>query len=640
VSTPRRLVLAALLALLAVPATASAGIGPDYVSSDNIELVTRLKTVGDGVGGRIIRDGKYLVVTSTKSIEIYDIATDPEHPALVNGPLTMDVEFENEEVPSNGELLGISGSDGCADPLAALGAADIGCLTLWDITDLATPKQIKSVGGAGDHTQACVLDCKYFMGSSGTVVDATDPANAKIIGNWIEGLGEETFNQGCHHQREVVPGIILASCQPTVLISIRPEDGGSVLKPVLMATAANSDDRFVHSSRWPRDGDDKFMLSGGETNASPQCDDTVGAFMVWDASAVGSAKKPNKGGQFKLLDEVRPVNGTYADGHTPVNGLGCSVHWFQEHPQFHNGGAVALAEYENGTRVLQITPQGKVIEQGYFLPLGGSTSSPFWNPNGKVIYAIDYARGIDVLRYTGPSYAPDNAGTVTPEPGATPGTGGAKPGTSNAPACASAAGFEKVSVSPSGSNLRFGVKLRQQRAFDISLFQLSSGRTVLDNRLRARATGLTASKTIKPRNATDGFYFARLRMRMADGGTDTRRLTLIRKNGRFRVAPDFYQRTDCGVFRTFKLSSAAFGGRSSKALGIAYRLARGAKRVRLTAKVGSKVVKTFTGGGDAARTYRFTLPAKLTKRGAVVKVTAKIEQSSPIAPQTLTATHL
>ena len=32
--------------------------------------------------------------------------------------------------------------------------------------------------------------------------------------------------------------------------------------------------------------------------------------------------------------------------------------------------------YENGTRFLQITPEGKIREQGYFVPLGGATSAP------------------------------------------------------------------------------------------------------------------------------------------------------------------------------------------------------------------------------------------------------------------------
>ena len=32
-------------------ASAQGHIGPDYVSSDNLELVDRIKTVGDGVAG-------------------------------------------------------------------------------------------------------------------------------------------------------------------------------------------------------------------------------------------------------------------------------------------------------------------------------------------------------------------------------------------------------------------------------------------------------------------------------------------------------------------------------------------------------------------------------------------------------------
>ena len=66
------------------------------------------------------------------------------------------------------------------------------------------------------------------------------------------------------------------------------------------------------------------------------------------------------------------------------------MHWFQEHETFRNGGLVAISEYEDGVRFLQIKPDGEITEQGYFLSLGSSSSSPKWAGKDDVLYSIDY----------------------------------------------------------------------------------------------------------------------------------------------------------------------------------------------------------------------------------------------------------
>ena len=128
------------------------------------------------------------------------------------------------------------------------------------------------------------------------------------------------------------------------------------------------------------------------------------------------------------LAQVPPAgNGVYADGKPVAGALGCSVHWFQEHPTFHDGGLVAISEYEDGVRFLQITKDGGIEEQGYFLSLGSSSSSPKWAGKDDVLYSIDYQRGIDILRWTGKHYAPDSRGRVPDEPGRPRGTEGVTP---------------------------------------------------------------------------------------------------------------------------------------------------------------------------------------------------------------------
>src|SRR5436189_3173617 len=144
--------------------------------TDNVTLVDRIKTVGDGVGARVV--GPYLYVTTTKSLSIFDIKTDPAHPKQI-GLDTMDVEFENEEVPTNGKWLGISGQIGCADPLSAnitnetnngsggVGSESTGCLTGYDVSDPAAPKKLASIAGAGQHTSTCVYDSQWIYGNTG-----------------------------------------------------------------------------------------------------------------------------------------------------------------------------------------------------------------------------------------------------------------------------------------------------------------------------------------------------------------------------------------------------------------------------------------------------------------------------------------
>lgn len=628
-TTATRCLLAALAALVLCAPAATA---QDAFTSDNVEHVKNLKEVGDGVGATII--GKTMFVTSTTHLTIYDI-TDAENPVR-KGVFTLNVEFENEEVPTNGKILGISADTFCVVPDAGNpgeGLSNSGntCLSIYDVSDPENVKLLKNLSGAGDHTSTCVLECSYFFGSEGTVVDARDPANATMLDfNWESHLADkyslETKNS-CHHQREIQPGILLGSCNPVVLFSVRPEDGASVTDPVLLALGVSEESTLIHSSRWPREGKDKFVLVGQETNARPQCTDAEAAFQTWDGSAARAGATPfsfPKNSSLTMIDEYRPRLGTFTDGYNPYNALGCSVHWFMEHPTFNNGGLVAVAAYEHGTRLLQVGPDGKLTEQGYFQPVGGSTSAPHWHPDGKIFYNIDYTRGVDVIRYTGDTYVPNGNGDVVPTPGATPGTGG-QPQGGDQPPCASAAGFRNTAVKPKGKKVTFGVERRESRPFTVDVFQQSQGSRVVKERLVARfrnkSAGFTWNGTDrKKRKLADGNYFVRFTMKQGNGMKDVRRATLTRRGGKFRKAPDFYQRVDCGIFKSLKLSSSVFGGTNKVGLGIAYRLNVPAKSVRVQVTVGKKTIKTFKGSGKKGKAVRFTLKPGAVKKGKTVKV--------------------
>jgi hypothetical protein len=79
-------------------------------------------------------------------------------------------------------------------------------------------------------------------------------------------------------------------------------------------------------------------------------------------------------------------------------------------------------------RFLQVKPDGKIEEQGFFAPLGGSSSSPKWAPSGDVVYSLDYDRGIDIIRWKGKHYIPkENGKRIKPERGRVRGTNGTSP---------------------------------------------------------------------------------------------------------------------------------------------------------------------------------------------------------------------
>jgi hypothetical protein len=181
----------------------------------------------------------------------------------------------------------------------------------------------------------------------------------------------------------------------------------------------------VHSARWPRGGADKFVMTGGEENFTGRCELNNSEFSVYSASKVLARRSKKFEGP---LAQVPPAgNGVYADGKPVAGALGCSVHWFQEHKTFRNGGLVALSEYEDGVRFLQIEPDGGIVEQGYFLSLGSSSSSPKWAGKDDVLYSIDYVRGIDVLRWTGRYYVPGKKRRPPRGPTRTRGTDGVTP---------------------------------------------------------------------------------------------------------------------------------------------------------------------------------------------------------------------
>src|SRR3954469_20685314 len=178
----------ATLSLLCVAAPASAVVPPlpDAVMSPNVEYLGSIQQdVGLTTGAKVIGDRMF--VTSGKNISIYDISN-PASPQALGG-MTVNVAWENEEVPTNGKVLAVASdfySVGVPECVAA-GAAT-GCVQLFDVRD---PAHIRLVGPipVANHTAECALDCRYFFGRAGTIIDARGVLDGRaptVVGNWID----------------------------------------------------------------------------------------------------------------------------------------------------------------------------------------------------------------------------------------------------------------------------------------------------------------------------------------------------------------------------------------------------------------------------------------------------------------------
>ena len=373
--------LAASVLVQAAPAATVDGPSAGGISSDNVEWIKHIPLSVDGVGGRVV--GRYFYTNDQNKIMIFDLK-DPLNPELT-GTVLMPQEwlYSREDIDTNGKIMIVpntvtASADG--QPAAGTNAAYV-----IDVEDKSNPTIIGKVIGGAQHTLSCILDCKWAYGSDGVILDLRNPENPKKLDKqWGEGLPA----RGGHDVEEIAPGYVLTSTQPVMLLDVH-----NPVKPKLLAMGRNVDGRFIHSGRW-MNLDDKFLLMGGETNNRVQCSEQTGAFMTWDAS------KWRKTHTFTMIDEYRMKNGTYVDGNPTVNQVGCSSHWHEPHPDFSNGGIVAAAFFEHGTRFIDVSTAGKIKEIGWFMPVAGSTGAVYWITD-EILYTVDYNRGIDILRWNG-----------------------------------------------------------------------------------------------------------------------------------------------------------------------------------------------------------------------------------------------
>lgn len=277
-------------------------------------------------------------------------------------------KFENEDVATNGNILLFSES------------LPLNILHVWDVEDKSNPVQIAQLPGAGDHTTSCILKCRWAYGSDGSIVDLRNPAKPELVGDWVKQVG---ITRGNHDVEEFKNGFVLTTPieEAFHLLDVR-----NPLKPKIVALGAppGTFDWWYHSTAWPNEGTDDFVIMEGEGDNGP--------LITFDATHWRKTRT------FTKIDEFTVESGTYLDGRSHQKGE--SSHWFDPHPAFDDGGLLAAGWYSHGTRILKVDGTGKFKEVGYFLPWAANTFASYWI-TPEVIYGVDLNRGIDILRYKG-----------------------------------------------------------------------------------------------------------------------------------------------------------------------------------------------------------------------------------------------
>lgn len=401
---------AALMTVLLLPAAAPADIKPGGIMSSNVTWVATIPLDSPGIGGRVVDLGtqKRFYVTGVKGLSIYDV-TNPGLPLLLGAIAIPHWENEDVVVSDDGNRVIIS--------------TDIfGPTYVLDTTIPAAPL-VAQVLGIGSHTVTCVDSaCDWIYSSEGDIYDLRNLSAPRFlltsVGQGWEAKAESQIGaqlqQTGHDLNQDDAGYVITDTMPRLMLDVsNPEF------PVVEAKSAASVGggiAYQHNnirpdaSAWtPRNTSTPYqpgetlnpgeiLYANGETNFTRTCNNsTNGPFATW------SLKNWDQGQEIKLIDVFRPTGGTYLNGNPAVNVMGCSGHWFTV-----RNGLVAAGWYDHGTRFLDVDATGQITEVGFFQPVVGEASAAHW-VDDEYVYVVDYARGIDILRFDRSAAPPSQA---------------------------------------------------------------------------------------------------------------------------------------------------------------------------------------------------------------------------------------
>ncbi len=319
-----------------------------------------------------------------------------------------------------------------------------------DIKDPWNPVVLNySAGSRQGHTSTCINDCRFLWSVGGveaqtgappnpatpvSVTDIRDPMHPFVYPLVSANVGRAGVVSGSTHSVDVdfdgiawvsgsrgVRGFYTeglhtdpATGQDRYATPYNPISyaGGSILGNDTFS-GAGSAYAFMHNAyRFPNKLGDRpagdVILVTNESNDT-NCA-TAGQFVIASLSGTYDATdsptgttRMNRLAAYRTSGQPGEFHGTV--GTTTVGD--CSAHWFTV-----KGNLVALGNYEQGTRILDISDPTNPQQVGWFrVPartadpsgkpdiISSDTAGAYWHDS--YIYVADYQRGVDVLKYTG-----------------------------------------------------------------------------------------------------------------------------------------------------------------------------------------------------------------------------------------------
>jgi hypothetical protein len=405
-------------------------LGPGTLASPNVEYLGTIPLDAPGVGGAVrehaVTGQTLFFTTGLKGLTIYDVA-DPAAPVLVGMLAFPHSQNEDVSVSDDGTRVVISADGALAVPIMPHSRG----IHVVDTTDPTTPTLVASHPDSNHTTECADPDCEWLYGSTtGGIYDARRAHEGVIERterDW-NVLPDGTVVGGRHALNLDEAGLLISDSNPRLVLDPRPHLGpdGTVHgphHPRLLAWGERDDDidpRLQHNNwrpgalEWtPRrhnkrgpvgrdayvepDGPGvlppgslragELLIANSESNLNPNCS-MAGGLSTWDLRDFDKGRAPVE------LEVFRPVNGTWVDGDPALNALGCSGHWFTVRDQY-----VTASWYEHGVRFFEVgLDTGSIEEIGFFQPVATEAGAAIWIDDEHV-YAVDYARGIDILRF-------------------------------------------------------------------------------------------------------------------------------------------------------------------------------------------------------------------------------------------------
>lgn len=393
--------------------------GGALANSPNVYYLGTLATESPGIGGRylVVNGQPRFYMTGAKGLSIYDVSV-PWAPVLL-GHLPL-AHFQNEDVDvsDDGTRAIVSVDTASASPTSANAGSGVYVVDIEEVVpNRVLRPAVSAFVSSSNHTSTCADPaCEWIYGSSRRLIHVEGrgaTASASVVGQ--APTGGHAFNRDA-------AGIMISDSTPRLVLD--PREDPSNPRIVTQGKASTPTGYLEHNNvrtgalEWvPRDPENpadayeagsfegtsalrpgELLVGNTESNLNPTCAN-AGGLSTWDM------RDWDKGRPLQQIDILQPANGLLAtDGRPPVNGLGCSGHWFTV-----KDNMIAASWYEHGTRFVSVDPaNGEMTEVGWFQPVATEAGAAHWIGQVEVpglgrtldiVYNVDYARGIDIIAF-------------------------------------------------------------------------------------------------------------------------------------------------------------------------------------------------------------------------------------------------